>query len=76
MPAFDELRTALQADGADLALERVSDGVATVRLILGAESCLECIMPKQTLEGILLASLAQSGAGVQRVELLDPRIPA
>ncbi len=75
MPPFDELRLALRADGADLALERVHNGTATVRLILTPAACLECIMPGDALERMLLVSLRGEGrADVQRVELLDPRV--
>lgn len=75
IPEFEDLRSALQADGADLELKGVENGVAGVRLLLGPETCLECIMPKQALEQILLASLRGSGDHqVERVELDDPRL--
>lgn len=72
-PPFEELRNALQADGADLALEEMSGGVATVRLVLRPETCLNCIMPKETLEAILLAAFQQAEPAVERVNLIDPR---
>jgi len=74
MPGFADLQLALQADGADLALEKVRDGVATVRLILGPQACLDCIMPKETLEGMLLVSLRKSEEAIGRVEVIDPRL--
>ena len=75
MPRFEELRRALQADGADLTLDAVQEGTAMVRLILTPAACLECIMPKDTLEQMLLVSLRGEGRReVQRVELLDPRV--
>jgi hypothetical protein len=73
MPGYSDLRQALQADGADLEMEGVTDGVATIRLILGPEACLECIMPKDTLEKMLLVSLRQAD-DVSSVDLLDPRL--
>ena len=72
MPDFTVLKETLQADGADLELDGVEDGVASVRLILGPEACLECIMPKDTIERILLTSLAKSQP-VTSVRLDDPR---
>ncbi len=75
MPPFEELRLALQADGADLALDGVHEGTARVRLVLTPAACLECIMPRDALERMLLVSLRGEGrADVQRVELLDPRV--
>lgn len=72
MPGFTVLKEALQGDGADLELDSVEDGVASVRLILGPESCLECIMPKETIEQILLVSLSKTES-VTSVRLDDPR---
>lgn len=72
-PPFEDLRGALQADGADLALEEISGGVASVRLVLGPEACLDCIMPKATLEAILLTAFQEAGRAVERVDLIDPR---
>ncbi len=72
-PEFQELRQALQADGADLVLEGAREGVAAIRLVVGPETCLDCIMPKATLEQILLASLQRGDSAITRVELEDPR---
>lgn len=72
MPDFTILKEALKGDGADLELDRIEDGVASVRLILGPEACLECIMPKDTIEQILLTSLSKSEP-VTHVRLDDPR---
>lgn len=72
IPDFTVLKETLQADGADLELDSVENGVASVRLILGPEACLECIMPKETIEQILLTSLSRSEP-VTSVRLDDPR---
>jgi hypothetical protein len=74
MPALGELQQALQADGADMEIEALDAGVATIRLILGPDACLDCIMPKDVLEKILLASIRKSKPDVTKVDLIDPRV--
>jgi hypothetical protein len=76
MPALGDLQQALQADGADMQVEGLDAGVATIRLILGPDACLDCIMPKDVLEKILLASIRKSKPDVTAVTLIDPRIDA
>ncbi|HKP17919.1 MAG TPA: hypothetical protein VJT84_05520 [Gaiellaceae bacterium] len=68
-----DLRESLQADGADLELEGVEDGVATVRLLVGPETCLECIVPKPILESVVLVALQKHDASIARVDVVDPR---
>jgi hypothetical protein len=72
-PGFSDLQVAIRADGADLVLEGITEGIATVRLVTGPETCLECIMPRETLEMILFASLSQTDGSLQKVQLIDPR---
>jgi hypothetical protein len=67
------LRESFQADGADLELERVDGALATVRLVVGAETCLECIVPKPILESIVLVALQKGDPSIGRVEVIDPR---
>ena len=76
LPALGDLRQALQADGADMEVEGLEAGVATIRLVLGPEACLDCIMPKDVLEKILLSSIRKSTPDVTRVHLIDPRAVA
>jgi hypothetical protein len=73
MPALGELQQALQADGADMEVEGLEAGVATIRLILGPDACLDCIMPKDVLQKILLASIRKANPDVIEVALIDPR---
>jgi hypothetical protein len=69
-----DLRASLQADGADLMLESVDDGVATVRLVVGPETCLECIVPKPVLESVVLVALTKHDDSITSIDLIDPRL--
>lgn len=67
------VREPLQADGADLALISYNDGVVSLRLVLDNVECMECILPKDHLEKVILSQLRNSVPGVQSVALEDPR---
>lgn len=41
-----EIRKSLQADGVDLEALELDDGIAKFRLVVGSETCQECILPK------------------------------
>lgn len=69
----EKARVALQADGADLELQRVEGEIVYLKLILGDEACLECIMPKSILEEILLLTIKETAPEVRAVNLDDPR---
>ncbi|MQB01497.1 MAG: hypothetical protein GEU78_14600 [Actinobacteria bacterium] len=71
--AMQPLQLSLQADGADLAVAGVDGQTAHVRLILGPETCMECIVPKQVMEGILTTAITKGVPQVTAVELEDPR---
>jgi hypothetical protein len=73
--ALEPLRSGFQADGADLDLVDVRDGMVVVRLLITDPSCDdECILPKRTLESILLTTLRRADPTVRNVEVLDPRV--
>jgi hypothetical protein len=55
--ALAGLRRGLQADGYDLVVETVSEGVARVRVTAGPNACEECLVPKPITVGALKASL-------------------
>jgi hypothetical protein len=55
--ALSQLRTGYQADGYDLLVDGVTDGVARVRIDAGADACEECLVAKPITEAILKASL-------------------
>ena len=71
--ALGEISKILQADGADLDVLGLECNTVRTRLLLGTEACLECIMPKDVLEEIMLMSLKESMPEVERVQLDDPR---
>jgi hypothetical protein len=71
--ALTSLQEGLRADGADLVLESVRDGVAYARLVVGPETCQECILPKEMLEPVVLAALRKHDPAIASVTLADPR---
>ena len=74
--SFKALRAGFQADGADLELLGVDDGLARVQLVLTSETCLECIVAKPILEQVLLSFFQAGPIKVHTVDLLDPRAPS
>ena len=72
---MEQLREGFQADGADLELLALEDGVARVRLVVTDETCLDCIVPGEMLQNFLEASLRQAVPGLRGVVLDDPRQP-
>ncbi len=70
-----EVREALRLDGADLEVLGLERGVARLRLVVGPEACLECIMPKELIEQMILHDVQSIMPEVMRVTLDDPRAP-
>jgi len=71
---LNDIRESLRADHADLEVLGLDGTTAKVRLLIGPETCQECIMPKDFLEDIMLMSLRDTMPQVTRVELEDPRL--
>lgn len=71
--AMGSIRETLQADGADVEVVGYHDGVASLRLLLDDATCVDCVMPKDTLEEIILLTLQQELPEVAKVEVGDPR---
>jgi hypothetical protein len=71
--AIDPLRVGLQADGADIELVSVAETAVVVKLVVGPETCLDCILPKELLETILLSAVQEKAPGIARIDLVDPR---
>jgi len=55
--ALAGLRTGVRADGYDLQVESVDDGVARVRVVAGPDACEECLVPKAIMTGTIRRSL-------------------
>ena len=72
-PTLEEARQLVQADGGDMELVSTDDGTVNLKLILEGASCVECVMPKEFLEQIVLDMLMRAGHGVSAVAIDDPR---
>ena len=73
-PTLDEARQLVQADGGDMELVSTDDGTVNLKLILEGASCVECVMPREFLEQIVLDMLQRAGhGGVAAVAIEDPR---
>jgi len=70
--ALAQLRAGYQADGYDLLVDDLTDGVATVRIAAGADACEECLVAKPIAEAILRASL-RGLPEIKSVELIYPK---
>jgi hypothetical protein len=70
--ALAGLKVGYNADGYDLLVETVVDGVARVRIAPGPNACQECLVPKAIAEGTIRASL-RGVTGISRVEVAYPR---
>jgi hypothetical protein len=55
--ALAGLRTGIQADGYDLQVDAVGDGVAQLRIVAGPNACAECLVPKALMTGTIKMSL-------------------
>jgi Fe-S cluster biogenesis protein NfuA len=62
---IDKVRPALRADGGDIELVDVKDGVVKVRL-MGA--CSGCPMAQMTLKGFVEDTIKKNVSGVKKVE--------
>lgn len=69
--ALGEFRDMLKIDGADLELTGVRDGVVELRLLLGPETCQDCVLSRDMLETVLLDGLRD--CDVTGVVVSDPR---
>ena len=67
--ALEKLRPALQADGADLVMEDVNEGVVTVRLVIGPKTCRECLLSPDELQQVIEAALIEDVPSIQKVKL-------
>jgi Fe-S cluster biogenesis protein NfuA len=73
VPALDEVRALVQADGGDMELVGLDADTVRLRLVLEGASCEECVMPRDFLEQIALDVLKRNVSGVAAVSIDDPR---
>ncbi len=75
VPALDEVRSLVQADGGDMELVGLDDaaGAVSLRLLLEGSNCEECVMPRDFLEQIALDVLRRAVPAVASVSIDDPR---
>ena len=67
------LAEALRADGAALVIDTVTEAAVGVSMKFGEQTCEECIMPAETLRGILSRRLTDIAGQPVEVVLNDPR---
>ncbi len=73
VPALDEVRALVQADGGDMQLVGLGADTVQLRLVLEGASCEECVMPRDFLEQIALDVLKRAVPAVGAVSIDDPR---
>lgn len=71
--AIEPMVEALRADGAGVKFVGIEGRQVDLRLSVTDASCVECIMPGEVLESLLLAALVNAGHDVDRVRLEDLR---
>jgi Fe-S cluster biogenesis protein NfuA len=68
--AVASLRPSLGADGFDLSVAAVTDtGTVEVILTAGADACLDCLVPDDTLAAILDRIVREREPGLERIVL-------
>ncbi|MBI2320786.1 MAG: NifU family protein [Chloroflexi bacterium] len=74
---LEKFRPGMQADGADLALGSIAeDGSVDVRLIIGPETCLECLLPDDDFARMLEFTFRDEGAAVKAVRITRQDVAA
>ena len=75
--ALAEFRPFLESDGGDIRLDHLdtATGTAAVRVIIGEQACLDCIVEPQMLREIVAEFLlGKAIPGLHAVEVIDPRL--
>lgn len=67
---IEKFRPGMQADGADLTVADVAaDGTVDVKLIVGPETCMECLLPDEDFARMLEFTMRDEGAKVKAVRI-------
>jgi Fe-S cluster biogenesis protein NfuA len=48
--ALQPIRNSLEVDGFDLRVDGINDGIVSVVVFAGPDACLECLIPRRTLQ--------------------------
>jgi hypothetical protein len=72
--ALSEYREMLKIDGADLELTAIEPETLRIRLVLGPDTCADCILSKDMLEQILLQGVRDTAPAIASVVVDDPRV--
>lgn len=70
---LEPLRQGFQADGADLVVDKASEDLVEVRLVVTDRTCLECISPTRVLTRILESAIRERLPRVNHFSFSDPR---
>ena len=71
--ALEPLRQSLRLDGADIELLGVHDGTAELALDVTDASCAECVLPRQSLESVVVVALRKADPRIGAAVVRDPR---
>lgn len=67
--SINKYRPGILAGGADLVVGELLDDAVTVHLVIGPQTCRECLIPDDILQEILTTSIKEDVPDVVRVEL-------
>ena len=71
--ALQPLRESLQLDGADIELLGVQGGTAELALDVSNASCAECVLPRESLESVVVVALRKADPRIAAARVRDPR---
>ena len=74
-PIIEEFRKPFQADGGDIKCVSCEGGIVRVQIIVGPETCRECIMAPEDVKEVLGSSIeAQYGKPVElEIEVMEEK---
>jgi len=70
---LEGLRKGLKADGADLLILKAKEECIELRLVIGGDACLECIVSADILTAKVKMALGRVLSHVPQIVLHDPR---
>lgn len=69
----EEFRLLLRQDGADAIVRSADESLVSLELVLDRVQCVDCVMPREYLEQLFEAMLAEESLTTSRVVMQDPR---